>query len=83
QHFAAGVIFCVLATEVLPDLLHRRMPLVTLVGFSLGVVVMLALKSFAEKAAVGEQASASRYWGLVVAMGIDIALDGLLIGLGF
>ncbi|OGS97747.1 MAG: hypothetical protein A3K04_05840 [Gallionellales bacterium RBG_16_56_9] len=49
QHFAAGVIFCVLATELLPDLLHRRMPLVTVIGFSLGVAAMLGLKYFAER----------------------------------
>ena len=83
QHFAAGVIFCVLATELLPDLLHRRMPIWTIVGFSLGVATMLAVKHFAEgESAEGvsdDKASSS----LVFAMGIDIALDGLLIGLGF
>lgn len=83
QHFAAGVIFCVLATELLPDLLHRRMPWVTLIGFSLGVAAMLGLKSYAERAESKKVASGNRPSTLVVAMGIDIALDGLLIGLGF
>lgn len=83
QHFAAGVIFCVLATELLPDLIHRRMPIWTIVGFSLGVATMMLVKHFAEgesaEGASANKASSS----LVVAMGIDIALDGLLIGLGF
>ncbi len=49
QHFTAGVLFCALATELLPDLLHRRLPWITLGGFVLGVAVMLALKHFTEK----------------------------------
>ena len=83
QHFAAGVIFCVLATELLPDLLHRRMPLVTIIGFSLGVAAMLLLKYFSARS---DKAAALKQTGpmtLVIAMGIDIVLDGLLIGLGF
>lgn len=77
QHFAAGVIFCVLATELLPDLVHRHMPWVTVVGFSIGVAVMLAMKWASERnGGEGGQPSA-----MLVAMGVDVALDGLLIGL--
>ena len=38
QHVAAGVVDDALATELLPDVMHRQMPLVTIVGFALGVV---------------------------------------------
>jgi ZIP family zinc transporter len=78
QHFAAGVIVCVLATELLPDLMHRHMPVWTLLGFSLGVAAMLAVKHFA-----GEEGESSSGTSMVTAMGIDVTLDGLLIGLGF
>ena len=44
QHIAAGVLFAALATELLPDVVHRRLPWVTLGGFALGVVAMLALR---------------------------------------
>lgn len=82
QHFSAGVIFCVLATELLPDLLHRRMPVMTIIGFSLGVLTMLLMKYWAEKKA-SSKTSTGRPSSFIVAMGIDIILDGLLIGLGF
>ena len=83
QHLAAGVIFCVLATELLPDLMHRHMPVWTVVGFSLGVATMLGVKHFFEG---GEEAAGpadDNSASMVTAMGIDGALDGLLIGLGF
>jgi ZIP family zinc transporter len=81
QHLAAGVIFCVLATELLPDLVHRRMPWVTVTGFSIGVGVMLALKWAAERKPADAEGRDTR--GLLTAMGVDVALDGMLIGLSF
>ncbi len=84
QHFAAGVLFCALSTELLPDLVHRKMPWVTLLGFTLGVIVMLMVKHFAEKfGQKGVIPSQQQPTSLIVILGLDIALDGLLIGLGF
>lgn len=80
QHFAAGVIFCVLATELLPDLVHRHMPWVTVLGFSIGVAVMLGMKWAIERRE-GESEAGSQTSTLMLAMGVDVALDGLLIGL--
>lgn len=81
QHFAAGTVFSVLAVELLPDLMHRRMPWPTLIGFTLGVGVMLALKWFGERGREEDPGRNTR--GLVTAMGIDTSLDGALIGLSF
>lgn len=81
QHFAAGTVFSVLAVELLPDLMHRRMPWPTLIGFSLGVALMLTLKWMGEKSAGAEDARNTK--GLMLAMGIDVGLDGALIGLSF
>ncbi len=84
QHFAAGVLFCALSTELLPDLVHRKMPWVTLIGFSLGVLVMLMVKHFAESyGQKGIAASQQQPTSLIMILGFDIAIDGLLIGLGF
>jgi ZIP family zinc transporter len=81
QHFAAGTVFSVLAVELLPDLMHRRMPWPTLIGFSLGVALMLTLKWIGERSEKSDGERSTR--GLVTAMGVDVGLDGTLIGLSF
>jgi zinc transporter, ZIP family len=90
QHIAAGVLFAALATELLPDVVHRRMPWVTLPGFALGVMVMLSLKAVSRRLEAREEDAdgGSRYGlalptSLLLASGLDIALDGLLIGVSF
>jgi ZIP family zinc transporter len=87
QHLAAGVLFAALATELLPDVIHRRMPWVTLVGFSLGVIAMLAVKAATgklERRAGSESAAGSAIpMSLLLVSGVDITLDGLLIGISF
>jgi ZIP family zinc transporter len=85
QHIAAGVLFAALATELLPDVLHRRMPLVTLGGFALGVVAMLVLKALTGRIEKGAGSAALKGLptSLLLVSGADIALDGLLIGISF
>lgn len=81
QHFAAGTVFSVLAVELLPDLMHRRMPWPTFIGFSLGVAFMLGLKWWSERGGNGEEDRDPR--ALLTALGVDVVLDGALIGLSF
>ena len=75
QHLAAGVVFAAAATEILPMVMHGGSPTATLIGGALGVAVMLGLK-----------AAESRFEGpvaLLVAIGLDLAIDGLVLGLAF
>lgn len=75
QHLAAGVVFAAAATEILPQVKHEGSPTATLLGGAAGVAVMLTLKSFE-----------SRFKGpaaLLGAIGIDILIDGLVLGLTF
>ena len=75
QHLAAGVVFAAAATEILPMVMHGGSPTATLIGGTLGVAVMLGLK-----------AAESRFEGpiaLLVAIGLDLAIDGLVLGLAF
>lgn len=83
QHFSAGVIFSALATELLPDVMHRRMPIVTLIGFTLGVIAMLLIKHWTSREEKQQEGAKSQPTSLLIAMGVDILLDGILIGIGF
>ena len=64
-HFAAGVVFAVVAVDLLPDIVKRHAPIEVGVGFSLGLTVMLGLRYFGEwlakkdPAAAGESAGAT------------------------
>jgi ZIP family zinc transporter len=75
QHFAAGVVFAAAAGEILPDVMHRGSPWATVIGGAIGVVVMLLVKQL-EGWAKGPA-------GLLTTIGIDILIDGLVLGIGF
>jgi len=80
QHFAAGVVFAAVAGEVLPDLRnqHSLGPLVA--GFVGGVALLLAIDGFARRAEATEGTGVPV--PLLVAIAIDLVIDGLLVGLG-
>ncbi len=81
QHLAAGIVFSVVAVELLPSIIHQRGAMVeVVVGFAPGVVVMLAMRSFSHKL---EQTGGDSPVGLMVGVGIDILLDGILISVSF
>lgn len=75
QHMAAGVVFAAAAAEILPQVKHGQSLWATFIGGTLGVVVMLSLKSLEGR------------WkgpvGMLSAIGIDIFIDGLVLGLAF
>lgn len=75
QHLAAGVVFAAAAAEILPQVKHGASVWATFIGGTLGVVVMLSIKSLEGR------------WkgpvGMVSAIGIDIFIDGLVLGLAF
>ncbi len=89
QHFAAGVVFAAVAGEVLPEIMRERTPLPVLIGFTFGVVAMLSVKWFAERMgghAEGEGEGVAKGelpLGLLITVGIDFLIDGLLVGIGF
>lgn len=83
QHLAAGVVFSVVAVEILPDVVHRQHPLPLVFGFSLGVALMLLLEHFAGGEEGGEGAGPAKHGALYASLGVDVFLDGLLIAIGF
>ncbi len=86
QHFAAGVVFSVIAVELLPDVTRVHDPLEIGLSFAAGVAMMLLLERFALRLEKGDGDAAKERDGNVdagqlIAIGIDILIDGLLIGI--
>lgn len=83
QHFAAGVVFSVVAVELLPDITKKQSPILVAVGFALGIALMLVIRSVTarleNKKRKGEQEIP---FPLLTAIGIDVLIDGFLIGIG-
>jgi ZIP family zinc transporter len=83
QHFAAGVVIAAVAAELLPDV-HGRAPQVVVLGFAIGVVTMLGIHRLSktiEKRDIGGQFAGAA--GLLITVGIDMLIDGVLIGVTF
>jgi ZIP family zinc transporter len=88
QHLAAGVVLAAVAGEILPevDRLHDSKALI--LGFSAGVALLLALEQFLgglRREAEGQSRGAVSAFptALVVIVGADVFIDGLLIGSSF
>lgn len=87
QHFAAGVVMAALVGEVLPDLREQGNLAWVVGGFSVGVALMLALGAWGRRLEARETPlrRGQTYVlpvGLLTAVGIDLLLDGELVGLG-
>lgn len=87
QHFAAGVVFSTVAVELLPDLTRSRAVVPVVVGFAAGVALLLTVRRLTREPPPSSSAARPDAevfpTGMLVAVGIDILLDGLLVGLGF
>lgn len=83
QHFAAGVVFAAVAGEIVPEITHQRDPLDVIIGFALGVAAMLGVRRLTEKAGQPDKQAPEQPTGLLVAVAVDLLIDGLLVGIGF
>lgn len=85
QHLAAGIVFAAVATEIVPEMLEGGRVLAVASGFALGVVLMFGVRVAIESLSEQErpEGPAATGWNMLIATGIDLAIDGLLIGLGF
>lgn len=88
-HLAAGVIFAVVAIELLPDIVSaHNIPIVS-VGFFAGLALMMLIKYMTRrsekkhKEIIAQNAESVLPWGLLVGIAVDIFLDGILMGIGF
>ena len=86
QHLAAGIVFAAVATEVVPEMLEGGFVLAVAFGFSAGVVLMFGVRVASDATSdtsSTEAGGSASGWSMLLATGIDLAIDGLLIGLGF
>ena len=81
QHLAAGLVFAAAATELVPDLSHEHHRVAIVVGFAIGLALMLGIE-FLPARMLGPARTDSPASALG-AIGIDVFIDGLLIGIGF
>lgn len=92
-YLAAGVVFSVVAVELLPEIQRRALIWNVVLGFVLGIGTMLAVDRVLDRIRGSDDdetsdasVSTSRPTvglSLLVAIGIDFLLDGLLLGVGF
>lgn len=87
MHLGAGVVFAVVALELLPPVIHSDSIVTVVIGFCAGAALMLGLRKLNdhEGEAPGDAAAASgrSTTGMLVAIGIDLLVDGVMLGLGF
>ncbi|MEQ1559897.1 MAG: transporter [Methyloglobulus sp.] len=85
QHFTSGVVFAVVAVDLLPGIIKSHEPYEVAIGFSAGVFLMLLIRTYAEKmeAQQHEKAQAKMPVALLGAVAVDVLVDGFLIGVSF
>ena len=87
MHLAVGIVFAVVAVELLPAIIHSDALVAVVIGFSVGVGLMLVLRELLEESeSVGGEAVAPQVRsavGFIAAIGVDLFIDGLMLGVGF
>ncbi|MCF6775928.1 hypothetical protein L3V83_04985 [Thiotrichales bacterium 19X7-9] len=83
QHFAAGIVIAAVAVELVPILLSHMMKLDIAIGFILGIIVMLIIDHFNHKFEKADKQEKQLPLGLILAVAIDLFIDGLLVGVSY
>jgi len=83
QHFAAGVVFAAISTEIIPEVMHAGVPGAALGGFAAGVAAMFAMRWLAERLEARDAGKVALPLGFLAAVAIDCVVDGVVIGTGF
>lgn len=77
-HLASGVVFGVVAAELIPEILETGQPLALSLGFILGASLMMSVEGISERVFKSRGNT-----GFLLATGLDVTVDGVLIGFAF
>lgn len=83
QHFTAGVVLAAVMVELFPGLLEAFSLIPLVGGFSFGVATVLGSKWLVEELFSDKNQDGRNPINLMVVVGIDMFIDGLLIGISF
>lgn len=85
QHFAAGIVFAAVALELIPKVSQTQSSIPLTIGFLIGLGIMLLIKEVAEHHHDESTVSLTMKLPLnmLTGVGIDLFIDGLLVGLAF
>ena len=83
QHFAAGLVMAAVAVELLPQVVKPGLQFWLFVGFAPGVGLLLLVRRVFEGGDAEDGEHKESPVGLVTAIGVDVFIDGLLVGIGF
>ena len=86
QHLAGGVIFGAVAVEIVPFMEKQNQWTAILAGLAVGAGLMLLIRGLRREEdsieAAGTRGVAGLSVGLLVAFGIDLVIDGMLVSFG-
>ncbi len=80
QHFAAGLVIAAVAEELVPEMTSGYSGAMV-IGFVLGVGLMLGIKKITDSTENTDTNASSAGTMLLLAVGIDLSVDGTLLGL--
>jgi ZIP family zinc transporter len=85
QHFTSGVVFAVVAIDLLPDIIKDHAPYEMAIGFSCGIILMLFIRAYAEKIEANHpnHEQATLPIALLGIVAVNVVVDGFLIGVSF
>jgi ZIP family zinc transporter len=85
-HAAAGIVIAIVSTELMPEALEKVSAWIVAAAFGLGGVAYVLIGTAVDKMQASSESkgasSASGMWMIYIAVSIDLASDGLMIGTG-
>lgn len=83
QHLAAGVVTAAVAADLVPEMIGVDKIPAVIIGFAIGTALVLLLQVFASDDEESEDAAPApkKILGLLGVVGVDLAVDGLLVGI--